>query len=139
MAELFIVAMSPEARDSARVRFIREVETGKQPRLPRTQPRLYLARPIQVPQSARQAGLKGEAVIEVKVSDRQALLAERLVSGSGHPELDAAALSAARLSAYFPGGEMGVPVPSWLRLRAVFYGDSAHLETVPISDGFWRR
>lgn len=138
MAELFIVAMTPEARDSARVRFINEVESGKQPRLPRTQPQLYRAAQVPVPPQAAKEGWKGETLIEVKVHEHTGLLVERLLQSSGHPELDQAALNAIRYSSFFPGGEMGVPVPAWLDVRVVFDGAKGRMEAVKAPHAFWR-
>ncbi len=44
LSAVFIVARSKAVRDSARIRFIREVETGKHPRLPRSQPQVDASR-----------------------------------------------------------------------------------------------
>ena len=139
MAELFIVAFSPEGRDSARVRFIQEVEAGKQPRLPRTQPSVYHQPDVVVPASLAKPDLKAEAVVEVRVHEQRGVVAEKMIQSSGIPLLDQEAMQIGRSSSFVPGGEMGVATPAWVRLHFYFEGKSGRMvaETAPKS--FWRR
>ena len=140
MADLFIVAVSPEERDSARARFINEVETGKRPRLPRTQPTIYhQSTPATPPPQAVKEGWKGETLLEVHVSDGSGVLGLRTLQSSGHPELDKIALDAARWTGYLTAGEMGVPVPAWVRVRVTFDGAQVTMKTEKSPNGFWRR
>ncbi len=138
LAELFIVATSPEARDSARVRFIAEVEGGKRPRLPRTQPKLLSPRPVFLPDEAKGKGFKGELVADVRVHPSRGAELVRVISGTGNAAVDNAVLTAVRYSAYLTGGEMGVAVPAWLRVRVTVNGDSTHMTTETPPHSFWR-
>lgn len=137
LAELFFVAGSPEAREEARARFIKEVESGKHPRLPRTDPRVAgTARQPVIPKNAQVP--KAEAEVEVRVSDQSSqLLRVHLLRSSGHPEIDSAVLRAAQGSAFMAAGEMGVPVPSTLILHYSIQGGTATVEARPAVPSIW--
>lgn len=138
IAELFIVAFSPEARDSARVRFIREVESGLHPRLPRTYPRLYRQTTVRIPPGVVEEGWTGEALFDVRLHERRGLIRARMLSGTGNQTVDGLALQALRQSSLGVAGEMGVGVPTWQNVRVHFAGDSSRVEIEPGDGGFWR-
>lgn len=139
MAELFIVAFSPEGREAARARFIEEVESGKQPRLPRTQPRLYKDPEVRVPEAASKANLKAEAIIEVHVHEKRGTIGLRVIQPAGEPSLDQEAMRVARQTFFGTAGEMGVAVPAWVRIHFYFEGTTARAVVEPAPQGFWRR
>lgn len=136
MSAVFIVARSKAARDSARVRFIHEVETGKHPRLPRSQPTaVRLAMPTVPPTAMADSA---DVVLRVRMKEMGPALRVDLVKGSGKPELDQAALVAVYRSALVVGGEMGVGVPSSLDLTFHFRRGVATGEAVPSKPPMWR-
>ncbi len=138
IAELFIVAFSPEARDSARVRFIREIEAGLHPRLPRTYPRLYRQSTVRIPPGIVEDEWKGEALFDLRLHERRGLIRMNLLSGTGNERLDGLARQALRQSSFGVAGELGVGVPTWQRVRVLFEGDSSRVEIEPGDQGFWR-
>lgn len=137
LAELFFVAGSPEARASARARFIEEVESGKHPRLPRTEPRVAgTARQPIIPKGGQVP--QAEAEVEVRVNDQSSqLLRVHLLRSSGYPEIDTAVIRAAQSSQFMPAGEMGVPVPSTLVLHYSIRGGTATVEARPAVPSIW--
>lgn len=137
LAALFIWAASPEERDSARVRFLEEVETGKHPRLPRTPARLVRPAVVRSPGDVVSKALKCDAVIDVRLHDRGGILRITTVKSSGVPSADAEAIRAAMSSGYQMGGEMGVAVPSSVRLKVIFDGKDARIETEELPRGMW--
>lgn len=137
MAALFIYASTPEERDSARVRFITEVEAGKHPRLPRTYAQLVHATNVFSPPEVVTQKLKLEALVDVRVHERGGILRVRMVKSSGNAAADREALRVAGASAYQPGGEMGVGVPSSVRLHFYFDGATARVEGEKAIPGFW--
>ncbi|MBK8230977.1 MAG: hypothetical protein IT349_08285 [Candidatus Eisenbacteria bacterium] len=137
LAALFIWAASPEERDSARVRFLEEVETGKHPRLPRTPARLVRPAVVRSPGDVVSKSLKCEAVVDVRLHDRGGILRIKTVKSSGVASADAEAIRAAMSSGYQMGGEMGVAVPSSVRLKVIFDGKDARIETEELPRGMW--
>ncbi len=138
IAELFIVAFSPEGRDSARVRFIREIEAGLHPRLPRTYPRVYRHTTVRIPPGIVEDGWTGEALFDIRLHERRGLIRMNLLTGTGDERLDDIARQALRQSSFGVAGELGVGVPSWQRVRVCFEGDSSRVEIEPGDQGFWR-
>lgn len=137
IAALFIVATSPEARDSAAVRFVSEVKAGKHPRLPRTAARHLNSPPVTPPLDAVKNDWKGEVVLETRVHERGGILRIHIVKSSGRPALDQAAVQVARMSQYQIGGEMGVGVPSSVRLHFYFEGATARVVAEAADPGMW--
>ena len=136
LSAVFVVARSKAARDSARVRFIREVDAGKHPRLPRSQPQaVRLATPT-VPASAMQDS--ADVVLRARIKETGAILRVDRIKGSGKSELDQAALMAAYRSALIVGGEMGVGVPCSLDLTFHFRKGTATAEAAPSKPPMWR-
>jgi hypothetical protein len=136
LSAVFIVARSKAVRDSARIRFIREVETGKHPRLPRSQPQaMRLATPT-VPATAMHDS--SDVVLRARIKETGAVLRVDRISGSGKPELDQAALMAAYRSSLVVGGEMGVGVPCSLDLTFHFRNGTATAEAAPSKPPMWR-
>lgn len=137
LAALFFVAQTPEDREAAQARFEAEIEAGKHPRLPRTPARFAQPATIVVPQTAAKAGAKGTTVLDVRTHDRGGIIEVRVVQKSGNDELDREAIRVAQSSGYQSGGEMGVAVPSWIRLRFTWTGatGSVAAETSPL--GVW--
>lgn len=136
MSTVFLVARSPMALDSARVRFTDEVEAGKHPRLPRTNPRAVRLGQPTVPPSASEDSL--EVVLEVRVSEKGGTTKINRVKGSGKPEVDQAALVAAYRSSLLIGGEMGAGVPCSMILRYQFNHGTATVEAEPADPPMWR-
>lgn len=135
LAELFIVARTPESRLKARARFIEEVETGKHPRLPRTAAKVRRAQPPTVPAGNT---AKGTAVMKVTVGEVGQVLRIVKTKSTGNTALDQAAVKAAQSSGYQCGGEMGVPVPSSVLLEYTFDGAKGTVEAKPAEPGVWR-
>jgi TonB family protein len=139
LAELFIVAFTPEARDSARVRFIKEVEAGKHPRLPRTEPHVMHLPSVAAPPSAAKSDLKAEAVVEVRVHEGRGIIGAHLVKSTGVAALDSDAMRLARSVSFSTAGELGVMVPSWVEVHIYYEGTGGRVEVTPAHNGFWRR
>ena len=139
LAELFIVAFTPEARDSARVRFVREVEAGLHKRLPRTEPHVLKLPEVVTPASVARPDLVAETELDVRVHERRGVIGIHVVKGSGNPELDRSAISAAQGCSFSTAGELGVPVPCWVRVRVKFEGARGSVTVEPAPNGFWRR
>lgn len=137
LANLFVIAHSPEALQSGIARLIEEVEAGKHPRLPRTSNALVGERKPQVPASLRSKSLDHEVVVRVRTDRGGSILELELAKGSGLPELDQAALTAARSSGYSTAGELGVPVPSTLMLHYRFQGATSSVEAVVPKNSIW--
>lgn len=132
----FICARSRQALDAGRDRFVREVEEGKHPRLPRTQPGARnLVQPT-VPQSA--AGDSLDVIFEVRGSESGQILKVTLLQGSGNPEVDRAALLAAKRSPITIGGEMGVGVPCSMVYTYRFRQGTAFVDAAPADPPMWR-
>jgi hypothetical protein len=135
MSALFLVARNSVARDSARARFIREVEGGKHPRLPRTEPQaMRLAAPT-VP--AEHAGVAAVVVLQARISDRGGIVKVNRIKGSGIPEIDRAALMALYRSSLLTGGEMGVGVPSSMDVTYTFSDGQATVTAAPSRPCMW--
>ena len=64
------------------------------------------------PRSARLAGVEGVVGLHLRLSAEGTLVHAEIATSSGSPALDAAALAAARGSAYIPARQGGHPVPS---------------------------
>jgi hypothetical protein len=139
LAELFIIAFTPEARDSARVRFIKEVEAGKHPRLPRTEPRVIHLPTVAAPPSAAKPDLKAEAVVEVRVHETRGIIGARKIKGTGVAALDNDAIRLAQSVTFSTAGELGVMVPSWVEVHVYYEGTGGRVEVTPAHNGFWRR
>lgn len=110
LSSVYFVARSPAARDSARARFISEVEAGKHPRLPRTNPTVRFVATPSLPASVTVDS--ADVVLEVRVSELGGITKIVPIKRSGRPEIDQAALVAAYRSSIVVGGEMGIGVPS---------------------------
>lgn len=136
MSTVFVVSRSPAALDSGRVRFTREVEAGKHPRLPRTNPRVVRLGQPTVPASAFEDSL--EVVLEVRISEKGGTVKINRVKGSGKEEVDQAALVAAYRSSLLIGGEMGAGVPCSMILRYQFKDGTATVEAEPADPPMWR-
>jgi TonB family protein len=68
------------------------------------------------PRSARRRGREGVVTLEILVSDTGNVSEAVVVAGSGHKDLDAAAVSAVRTARFAPATEDGVHVHGRLRL-----------------------
>ncbi len=138
LAELFIMARSEEAREKATARFIEEVESGKHPRLPRTDARAVREATPRIPTSLAGNDLNHDVVVHVRAGERGQLFELKLLKSCGNEELDQAALRAARSSGYFTAGELGVPVPSNLELHYAFRGQGVETNVVVPSNAIWQ-
>ena len=72
------------------------------------------------PLSARQAKIEGNAVCELLVSKRGRVLEVSIIDGSGHDDIDAAAVKALRLARFSPATKRGRPVEAHVRLVVEF-------------------
>jgi protein TonB len=80
-------------------------QVGEPPRF------LHRVEPVYPPRAQR-AGLEGAVQLRLRLSSGGRLLAAEVITGSGSPALDAAALEAARASRYEPARLDGAPVAS---------------------------
>ena len=72
------------------------------------------------PRSARRRGREGVVTLEILVSDIGNVSEAVVVAGSGHKDLDSAAVSAVRSARFAPATEDGVQVQGKLRLTFEF-------------------
>jgi protein TonB len=72
------------------------------------------------PRSARRRGREGVVTLEILVSDTGNVSEAVIVAGSGHKDLDSAAVSAVRSARFAPATEDGVQVQGKLRLTFEF-------------------
>ena len=72
------------------------------------------------PRSARRRGREGAVTVEVWVSDSGEVSGVEVIAGSGHKDLDSAAISAVRTARFAPATEDGVRVNGRLRLTFEF-------------------
>lgn len=72
------------------------------------------------PRSARRRGREGTVTLEILVSDSGEVSDAAVVGGSGHDDLDSAAVSAVRTARFAPATEDGVKVHGRLRLTFEF-------------------
>lgn len=136
LSSVYFVARSPAARDSARARFVREVEAGKHPRLPRTNPSIRSVATPSLPTAVTVDS--AEVVLEVRVSELGGITKILLVKSSGRKEIDQAALVAAYRSSIVVGGEMGIGVPSSAILTFRFKDGVATGSGEPARPPMWR-
>jgi hypothetical protein len=136
MVTLFIVANSRATLEDARKRFIEEVETGKHPRLPRTQPSVRNLPLPGVPPSAANDSL--DVVLEARVSDVGFILKVTRLKGSGNDEVDRAAILTAYRTGIVYGGEMGVGVPCSMVITYHFNRGTVTAEAKPAEPPMWR-
>ncbi len=135
LSSLYLVARSPTARDSARVRFIRGVEAGLFPRLPRTLPSV---RTVPLPAVPPSLGADSAVVIlQLRVNEQGRKLKVNRLHGSGNPDVDAAALRAALAAPVVVGGEMGIGVPSSVDLTYRFGHGKVTAEAAASNPPFW--
>ena len=72
------------------------------------------------PRSARRRGREGIVTLEISVSDSGEVSDAAVIEGSGHKDLDSAAVSAVRTARFAPATEDGVRVEGRLRLTIEF-------------------
>lgn len=135
MSSLHVVARSRATLDSARVRFIKEVEAGKHPRLPRTQPQVIRSTTPTVPASAMSDSL--DVVLEARISEKGRILKVNRLKGSGNEEVDRAALLATYRTVMISGGEMGMGIPSSMVLHYTFNRGTAEVDIKPSVPPMW--
>ena len=135
MSTVFLMARSPAARDSARLRFITEVEAGLHPRLPRTDPRPHRLATPSVPASISDDSLV--VVLQVRASSKGRTLKIDRIKGSGNADADREALLAAHRSAITVGGEMGAGVPSSYVIHYTFNHGIATVEGEAADPPMW--
>jgi hypothetical protein len=138
LAALFVVAPNEEARDRGVGRFIKEVEAGLHPRLPRTAARATRALPPVIPNGVPVGDIADKKiVVEVRVSDSREVQMLRVLESSGFDALDNAAMIRARGSGLLGGGELGVPVPGTLHFHYTFAGGKPAVEVVVPENSIW--
>jgi hypothetical protein len=135
MSTVFLMARSPAARDSARKRFISEVEAGMHPRLPRTEPRPHRLAEPSVPTSVSDDSLV--VVLQIRTNDKGRILKIDRIKGSGNEDADREALFAAHRSAIMVGGEMGAGVPSSYVITYTFNRGTATVEGEAADPPMW--
>ena len=72
------------------------------------------------PKEARQRGEEGDVVLELSIDERGRVAAAAVALSSGHPELDAAALRAAKKARFVPAKSGSRPVAADARLTIEF-------------------
>ena len=72
------------------------------------------------PRSARRRGREGVVTVQISVSDSGEVSGVEVIAGSGHKDLDSAAVSAVRTARFAPATENGVRVHGSLRLTFEF-------------------
>ena len=72
------------------------------------------------PYGARVRGEAGRVTVQVRVSAKGAVDAAEVVSGSGHPVLDASAVAATKAAHFKPAEQDGKPVPADMNLQFEF-------------------
>ena len=72
------------------------------------------------PKGARQRGEQGDVTLEIRVNDRGRVEEVRVVESCGFPELDGAAVRAAKAARFTPAKAGGEAVPSTARLKLTF-------------------
>lgn len=72
------------------------------------------------PRSARRRGREGLVTVEISVSDFGEVSGVEVIAGSGHKDLDSAAVSAVRTARFAPATEDGIQVHGRLRLTFEF-------------------
>ena len=102
-----------EERDKAKPA---ELEQAKVVSVPKALNRIV---PV-YPRSARRRGREGVVTIEISVSDSGEVSGVEVIAGSGHKDLDSAAVSAVRTARFTPATENGVRVHGSLRLTFEF-------------------
>lgn len=80
--------------------------------LPETPPRQLPGSPFHYPEELWDAGVEGETVLEIHVSETGAVDSARIERSSGHEEFDSAAMSGVRELRFEPAtrGEASVPM-----------------------------
>ena len=137
ISTLFVIAGSPEGLHAGVARFIREVEAGNHPRLPRTDCQVVNPRIPQIPVTWRGKTMNHKVVVKIRSDGGRQLLEMKLIKSCGDAALDQAALSAARTSALGTAGEMGVGVPSSVLFHYDFKGDSCTVEAEIPKNSIW--
>lgn len=72
------------------------------------------------PQAAKDAGMEGLVYIRAEVMPNGKVIAAEIGQSSGHPELDAAAVSAVLGAVFKPAIADGKPVPVWVGVPVRF-------------------
>jgi protein TonB len=72
---------------------------------------------IEYPPELERAGIGGEVLLRLRLTDKGRVIEARVVQSSGHPQLDEAVLRSARRCRFDPALRDGVPVFSNLPLR----------------------
>lgn len=73
---------------------------------------------IEYPPDLRQAGIGGEVVLRLRLTDKGRVIEAKLAESSGHPQLDEAVQHSVRRCRFDPALRDGVPVWSSLTFRA---------------------
>lgn len=81
---------------------------------------LYGEDPVQYPLNLWDAGVEGETLLRVRVSDTGVVDSIEVLETSGHPGLDSAAVSGVRDLRFEPGRRSGERVRMWATLPIVF-------------------
>jgi protein TonB len=80
---------------------------------------IYLPKPV-YPEIARQLGHEGDVVVEALVDIDGSVADVRILKSSGNPELDKAALEAARQAKFTPAKQRDMPVRVWVSIPYKF-------------------
>ncbi len=72
------------------------------------------------PRSARQHGDEGDVTLELSITERGTVSSVNVVSSSGHPELDAAAVRAVETARFSPAKSGPIAIPSTARITISF-------------------
>lgn len=85
------------------------------------QPRpLYGEEPVAYPLNLWDAGIEGQTVLRVRVTDMGTIDSIEVAESSGHPQLDSAAVSGVKDLHFEPGRRNGDRIRMWATLPIVF-------------------
>lgn len=102
-------------------------ESIKSPQQPETEKAKVVSAPSPIgkiipvyPRNARRKGYEGKVVVEIEVSNIGSVVKSKIISSSGHKELDNAAIRAVNKAAFSPATENGVSIQGKLRIPITF-------------------
>ena len=93
--------------------------------VPELPPRQLSASTFHYPEELWDAGVEGETVLRIRVTELGTVDSARVDRSSGHAAFDSAALDGAHALRFAPAVRADVPVPSWAQLPVRFRLDTS--------------
>ena len=93
--------------------------------IPESPPRQLSASTFHYPEELWDAGVEGEAVLRIRVTEVGTVDSATIDRSSGHAAFDSAALDGAHALRFAPALRADVPVPSWAQLPVRFRLDTS--------------